>query len=290
MFQPCTCVSLHIYEKSCLPEEAGAAYAAGFKTTSDPMATVSVGLLVSEHPERARVLEQFGIDYCCGGKSTLKEACDKKGIRLEEVLKKFAEADRKGSSSTEPDWTRTSLADLIDDIVTSYHQPLRKELPRLAALLEKVAKAHGDNHPETVKVLDVFKAFRQELELHMQKEELILFPGIKSIEAGGNPRAFGCGGGVEHPIEMMIQEHDAAGDALSTMRQLTNNFLPPQDACNTYKILLQSLAELELEMHQHVHKENNILFPRTLALAASAPAAAGSAMPRSSSYDKGAPR
>src|SRR5262249_49565704 len=147
---------------------------------------------------------------------------------------------------------------------------LREELPRLSQLAEKVARVHGENHPEMTELVDVFKPFREQLELHMQKEELILFPGIAGIEAGGAPRAFGCGGGVEHPIEVMTQEHDDAGEALAKMRRLTNDYTPPADACNTFKVLLHSLANLELDMQQHVHKENNILFPRTLDLAQSA--------------------
>jgi regulator of cell morphogenesis and NO signaling len=213
------------------------------------------------------VFEQYGLDYCCGGKKTLQDACAQKGVSVDEVVEKLSAAGQKKLAGTEPDWAKTSLKEFIDHIIACYHRPLREELPRLTQLAEKVANVHGDNHPEMIELRDVFKPFREQLELHMQKEELILFPGIAGIEAGGSSRSFGCGGGVEHPIEVMTQEHDDAGEALAKMRKLTNDFTPPADACNTFKVLLHSLAKLELEMHQHVHKENNILFPRTFKLA-----------------------
>ena len=262
MFQPCSCVSLHIYEQTCMTTPKAVQ-----PTAISRFAEMSVGQLVAEHPELACVLEQFDIEYCCGGKMALYESCKQQGASLEKVLDALNLALHKEYPLTEQDWTKASLSELIEHIVSSYHEPLRKELPRLAGLAEKVAKVHGNNHPEMVNLFRVFKTFREQLELHMQKEELILFPGISSIEAGANPKSFGCGGGIEHPIEMMSQEHDEAGEALATMRKLANDYVLPKDACDTFKILLHSLAKLELDMHQHVHKENNILFPRALASA-----------------------
>lgn len=266
MFQPCSCVSLPIYEHTCVSKLARTG------SRKDLLAELSVGQIIADHPGRACVLEQYGIDYCCGGKKSLQDACSEKGIRIEEILVKFDEADRKEKTTSEPDWTKTSLKTLIDHIVTHYHQALRAELPRITERAEKVARVHGANHPEMVKVLQVLKSFKEQLELHMQKEELILFPGIVGIEAGKSPKSFGCGGGVEHPIEVMTQEHEDAGDALAELNRLTNQYTPPADACDTFKVLLHSLASLELEMHQHVHKENNILFPRAAALAKAATA------------------
>ena len=258
MFQPCSCANF--LERDI-----------HFISQSTP-----VGELVTEHPLRACVLEQYGIDYCCGGNKTLEQACMQKGVPVTEVLEKLLASDSKNVSLDESDWTKTKLKELIDHIVTSYHNPLRQELPRIAHLAEKVAKVHGGNHPEMIEVLNVFNTFREQLELHMQKEEAILFLGIVSIEAGAGIRSFGCGGSIEHPIEVMTQEHDEAGTALCTIRKLTNNFTAPPDACNTFKVLLYSLAQLESEMHQHVHKENNLLFPRAIALHKLKPAAAGS--------------
>ncbi len=266
MFQPCSCVSFPMHEQNCvalIKNELA-------ENTVDK--TQPVGKLLTQHPLWACVLEQYGIDYCCGGKTTLEEACRKKGLQVEEILEKLIAAEKQGSQSNEPDWTKVSLRELTEHIVKSYHEPLRNELHRLTQLAEKVAKVHGDNHPEMIDVLKVLNGFRTQLELHMKKEETILFPGIVNIEAGGDPKLVGCGGGIEHPIEVMSQEHDEAGEAISTMRKLTNKYTPPDDACNTFKALLYSLAQIEYEMHQHVHKENNILFPRALKIRQPSPA------------------
>jgi len=257
MFQPCSCVAYSVYEHTCVRPNRERAVA---------LPTSSVRQLVAEQPALAAVLEQYSIEYCHGTKATLQEACNEKGIAVEAVVEKLLAAERQEPSPPEPDWTKVSLRELAEYIVASYHQPLRKELPRLVELAEKVAKFHGKKHPEMIQLLDVLKSFRQELELHMEKEELILFPAISGIEAGGSPKAFGCRGGVEHPIEVMKQEHGDADEAITRMRRLTNNYTPPSDACNTFNVLLYSLAKLELEMQQHVQKENNILFPRALAL------------------------
>lgn len=262
MFQPCSCVSLSVYEQTCVAHHADLRSKA---ETNAINKTSSVGQLVAQRPMLACVLEQYGIDYCCGGKISLEEACRKKGLNVAELMEKLIAADSK-PQSTERDWTIASLKDLINHIINTYHQPLRQELTRVAPLAEKVARVHGDNHPEMVELLHIFNRFKAQLELHMQKEEMVLFPGIASIEASGTPQIFGCGGGIEHPIEVMSQEHDDAGEAMCTMRRLANDYIPPEDACNSFKVLLSSLAQIESEMHQHVHKENNILFPRALAL------------------------
>lgn len=270
MFQPCSCVSLPIYELTCAAHRQESAQLHDqSEQASTARKTTPVGQLVAERPARACVLESFGIDYCCGGKTTLEEACRNKGVGVEEVLEKLLAADQKDEPCSQ-DWMKTKLKDLVEHIIASYHEPLRQELSRVAQLTEKVARVHGGNHPEMVKVRDVFDRFKTQLELHMQKEELVLFPGIVSLETTGSPQQFGCGGGIEHPIEAMGHEHDEAGEALCTMRQLTHDYTPPEDACSSFKVLLFSLAQIESEMHQHVHKENNILFPRALELSKSA--------------------
>lgn len=268
MFQPCSCVSYPIYEQTCVihRDTANPRLEVAEAAEATISRTRAVGQLVAEHPMRACVLEQYGIDYCCGGKATLEEACRKKNLNVDEILEKLQAVDRKEEQPGVPDWTTASLKSLIDHIVTTYHQPLRQELLRVAQLAEKVARVHGDKHPEMIEVLSIFNRFKAQLELHMQKEEMVLFPGIASMEATGTPQIFGCGGGIEHPIEVMNQEHDEAGDALGAMRRLTQDYTPPEDACSSFKVLLYSLAQIESEMHQHVHKENNILFPRALQL------------------------
>jgi regulator of cell morphogenesis and NO signaling len=231
--------------------------------------TMPVGELVAERPERALVFEQYGIDYCCGGKVSLEKACAAKGVDVQDIVRRLDESDSASAGNTEPDWTKTTLRELVDHIICTYHEPLRKELPRIYQMARKVATVHGENHPEMKKLAVIFTRFRTELELHMQKEEFILFPGIIQIEQDGNSTAYvGCGTGIQHPIDVMMQEHDSAGEAIAEMRKLTNNYEPPADACNTFKVLLYALAQLESEMHRHVHKENNILFPRALSVGA----------------------
>lgn len=269
MFQPCSCVSLPIYEKTCVihsePEMQHACGNAASLSKDTP-----VGELVARHPSYACVLEQHGIDYCCGGKATLEEACGSIGLNVESLLKKFALVDQKIDVSNELDWTSASLKQLTEHIIEAYHNPLRLELSRMLPLAEKVARVHGAKHPEMIEVLNIFAQFKEELEMHMQKEELILFPSIASMESQGGTQVLGCGSGIDHPIAVMTKEHDTAGEALCSLRRLTNSFTAPEDACTSFKLLLVSLAQLESEMHQHVHKENNVLFPRAIALFGSA--------------------
>lgn len=195
---------------------------------------LTVGELVTQQPMRARVLEKYGIDYCCGGKVSLEDACRTKGLNVEEILASLIASDRERVQSDSPDWNTASLKSLIDHIISTYHQPLRQELSRVAQFAEKVSRVHGENHPEMIQVLNVFNRFKAQLELHIQKEEMVLFPAIASMEATGSPQFFGCGGGIEHPIEVMNQEHDDAGEALSTLRNLTHDYTPPEDACSTF--------------------------------------------------------
>lgn len=265
MFQPCSCVSVSENEHS------DSVYSD--RTNRAFLINQTLGSIVTELPEFACIFEQYGLDYCCGGKKLLEQACNEKGISVNQLLAKLneyqIEAEQNKQLEIEPDWTKTTLRALTEHLITRYHERLRIELPRLSELTKKVARVHRVNHPEMVEVSRIFHLFREQLEQHMQKEELILFPAITSIESG-RTTYFGCGGSVDHPIEMMTKEHDDAGEALSMMSKLTNDYTPPEDACNTFKILLHSLAALELEMHQHVHKENNILFPRALKLAGAA--------------------
>ena len=223
---------------------------------------LTVGEMVVEYPARARVFEDFGIDYCCGGKIPLAEACATRGIDRDAVLKALHKSEAIASSESEKDWSQESMTSLVDHIIGTHHAYLREEFPRLTRMTERVAQVHGQRHSELPQVRDVFAALRNELELHMQKEELILFPMIKTLNSGA---AAGHCGTIENPIRMMEQEHANAGDALSTLRELTSGFAPPADACNTYRVMLDCLAKLEADLHKHIHKENNILFPKALA-------------------------
>lgn len=226
--------------------------------------TRTVGEIVSERTSRSRVFEQFGIDYCCGGSVTLDEACRKSDVDIDDVCTALDEQHPASGDADEPDWSTLSLSDLADDIVARHHTLLRAELPRLGGLIDRVLDAHGANHPELKDLRDIFAALQNELYSHMMKEERALFPIVKQLEQarsqGLKSIQFHCGS-VNNPIQVMEHEHDSAGAALRRMRELTSGFQPPGDACTTYRALLSGLQELEADLHLHIHKENNILFP-----------------------------
>lgn len=222
----------------------------------------TVGQLVVARPERARVLERFGIDYCCGGKKPLEDACRDRGVCFEEVVQAIETEDRR-EPADERDWSQAGLTELADHIVERHHGYLRQELPRLEALIEKVCDVHGERRPALRKLREVLHRFRGELEAHMFKEEQILFPMCRQLDAAGSLPQFHCGS-VQNPIRVMFEEHDDAGTALLQMYSLTDGYTPPADACNTYRAMLSGLAELQADMHQHVHLENNVLFPRAI--------------------------
>ena len=227
-------------------------------------ATATVGQLVVESPARARVFERYGIDYCCGGKIPLADACAKKGVDLQQVLHDLLNEDAQPAAPAQ-DWAAASLNELTQHIVSTHHAYLRQELPRLEFLTQKVVNAHGERHVALQQVHHIFMNLKADMEAHMRKEEEILFPMCQQLDSATEIPEFHCGS-LRHPIAVMLREHDDAGVALETMRQLTQNYTPPADACNTYRAMLVSLAQLEADMHQHVHKENNILFPRAIAL------------------------
>jgi regulator of cell morphogenesis and NO signaling len=226
--------------------------------------TRTVGNIVRERIGAARVFERFGIDYCCGGDVPLEAACRQSGVGVDEVCTALEEEASALPEAGEPDWATLSLTELADDIVARHHTWLRSELPRLGGLIDRVLDAHGANHPELNELRDVFAALQNELYSHMMKEERVLFPIIRQLEEA---RAQGLGsiqfhcGSVNNPIRVMEHEHDDAGAALRRMRELTGGFQPPEDACESYRALLAGLQDLETDLHLHIHKENNILFP-----------------------------
>jgi regulator of cell morphogenesis and NO signaling len=234
-------------------------------THIDPQATV--GQLVTDRPGRSRVFETLKIDYCCGGKRPLAEACGKRGLDTQAVVellrKADAEADHGGAGTVDP--VALSLTDLADHIEREHHAYLRRELPRLDRITEKVSHVHGEADPRLAEVRRAFCALRDELTSHMMKEETILFPMIRQLEQADGLPSSRCGS-IANPIRQMETEHEHAGGALATMRAATDGFQPPEWACNTYRAMLDGLAHLERDMHQHVHKENNVLFPRALEL------------------------
>lgn len=231
--------------------------------------TRTVGDLVRERPGRARVFEDLGIDYCCGGRDSLSEACASAGLRVEDVSRRLRESDASQTGVTETDWTKEPLSRLVDHILETHHAYLRDELPRLADSIDRIVAAHAEGHPELREVRSVFTALKTELESHMAKEEQVLFPLIRELEqseeAPGQAPEFHCDS-LRNPIAVMESEHSDAGEALGRLRRLTAGFTTPEDGCATYRRVMDGLRELESDLHRHIHKENNILFPRAVEL------------------------
>lgn len=233
--------------------------------TIDPQATV--GQIVTERPARSHVFETLQIDYCCGGKLPLSEACRKRGLDTQAVIDRILTADAKEDQydSMTVDVDAMSLTELADHIEREHHAYLRAELPRLDGITEKVQRVHGEKDPRLADVRNAFCALRDEMTSHMMKEEQILFPMIRQLEQPESRPSFHCGS-ISNPIRQMEAEHDQAGEALAIMRAATDDFNPPEWACNTYRAMLDGLAHLERDMHQHVHKENNVLFAKAVEL------------------------
>lgn len=228
----------------------------------------SVGQWVRHHPQVAPIFEELQFDYCCGGDATLAEACGDSGFNLEDVLARLRSAIAEQEAPPAENWDDKPLRELCDHIESTHHAFLRGELPRLEGLVGKVVQAHCDAHPELVELEGALRGLRAELEPHMFKEERILFPAIRQLEGSDGVPRFPFGS-VGNPIDVMEREHDAAGAALRAIRRITDEFRPPEEACSTWRVMLEGLSRLETDMHQHIHKENNILFPRAQQLEAS---------------------
>ncbi|MGA2195930.1 MAG: iron-sulfur cluster repair di-iron protein [Bryobacteraceae bacterium] len=229
---------------------------------------ITVGELAARMPRSAQVFEQFGIDYCCGGGQAFDQVCRARGLDPAAVLAEIErQADPAAGAASQSDWQSTPLTLLIDHIVGTHHAYMKTELPRLDGKLEKILAKHSARHGAVLLPLaETFRAMKEELEGHLLKEEMILFPLIRSLDEGGPAaREFHCGS-VQNPIRVMVAEHDSAGQALGGMRQLTAGYTPPEDACNTFRAFYCGLEEMERDLHQHIHLENNILFPRAVDL------------------------
>lgn len=231
-------------------------------------ATLTLAELAANTPNAVRILEQHGLDYCCGGKQTVEQACIAKGLDPRQVLKEIDESAPAGAPTR--DWKTAPLQDLVTHIVDNHHAYLKRELPALQARIEKVVAVHGARDPQMLPQLaQVFAGLQSELEMHMQKEECILFPFIVRYgvaEARNLPTPPVPFGSIAHPIAVMESEHAGAGDALEQIRDLTGGYNPPAYACATVRALYAGLKTLESDLHTHIHLENNILFPRAIAL------------------------
>ncbi len=233
--------------------------------------TTTVGEIAVEVPNATREFEKLGIDYCCGGSRTLGEACADAKISVEETLERLQKSMAATPPQGQQDWQALPLSDLIAHITSTHHVFVREECPRIETLVAKVLSVHGKNHPELLQVQQVFSGLAEELSVHLMKEEQVLFPYIFRMEESvlsGEPAPPAMFGTVVNPVRMMMQEHDGAGDALRSLRAITNDYAVPGDACISYRTLFQALQGFEADLHQHIHLENNILFPRAVALEA----------------------
>lgn len=228
------------------------------------VADIAIGSLAA-----VRVFERFGIDYCCGGRRALDEVCREKGVDADQ-LRRELDAAIHASPTPARDWNTTPLQELVNHIVTAHHGYLRREFQPLTERLAKVYRVYNERYGDTLIGLpEVFSALRSEMEMHMFKEERVLFPSIVATEVAANfggplpPSPFGT---VANPIQMMEAEHDSAGQLLASIRTITGNYEIPDRACVTYRALMNGLKEFEEDLHLHIHLENNILFPRAIQL------------------------
>lgn len=237
-------------------------------------ATISVdmtlGDIAAQYPQTRFVMEQLALDYCCGGKKTLRESATQAGRDPDDVLAALTRAIENRPAQDQIDFTTLPPAQLVDYIKSSHHLWLRQHLPRISALMEKVSRAHARAHGEMLHSLaEVVEILRADISLHLEKEEQILFPYIRQLDACRRNRVemppMHCGT-VQNPIRQMEYEHDEAGAALAKMRDITDSYRLPADACESFKALYDELHALELDLHQHIHLENNILFPKAIAL------------------------
>jgi regulator of cell morphogenesis and NO signaling len=226
--------------------------------------------LALENPAVTRVFEKLGIDYCCGGNKSLGEACRAANLNMDQVLDSLEMADQSARAAQEEhNWQTEALTDLIAHIKSTHHKYTREEIARLGPLCDKVCSVHGKNHPELLQIREIFQSLAQELTTHLMKEEMVLFPYIIRMEEAmieNGPIVPAPFGTVQNPVSMMEHEHDSAGNALRVMHKASNGYSAPADACVSYQTLYKALAEFEADLHRHIHLENNILFPRAVAM------------------------
>ncbi|HEY8661426.1 MAG TPA: iron-sulfur cluster repair di-iron protein [Hanamia sp.] len=227
----------------------------------------TLGEIAAKDLRKAQVFKKYGLDFCCGGKKTVKEACAEKGLDVTKIEQELQTADKNISTARPLPYNEWSLDFLADYIVNTHHSYVKKTIPDLRSYASKVASVHGNRHPELLAISQLTDEVCEELSLHMVKEETVLFPYIKQLVASknnGNPLQKGTFNTIQAPIDMMEHEHDVVGKKLEQIRTLSNNYALPDDACASYSFLYKTLEEFEYDLHIHVHLENNILFPKSL--------------------------
>ena len=226
----------------------------------------TVGEIVKQDFRAADVFSSYGIDFCCGGKISVTEACTNANCDESSVINDL-EALRNQAGSAVHDFDSWNIGFLADYIIHTHHQYVSKAIPQILPLAQKVADVHGENHLEVIRINELFTDLAEELLAHMQKEEQILFPYIKKLavdESAGKCTDPSCFGTIASPISVMEQEHENAGVILKELFRLSDGYTPPEDACNTFGVLFGKLKEFEDDLHRHIHLENNILFPKAI--------------------------
>ncbi|MBS1730915.1 MAG: iron-sulfur cluster repair di-iron protein [Bacteroidetes bacterium] len=227
----------------------------------------TLGEIAAKDLRKAEVFKKYGLDFCCGGKKTVKEACAEKGLDVTKVEKELQQANQSVSDMRPLPYNDWSMSFLADYIVNTHHSYVKRILPDLEAYADKVARVHGKHHPELLQINELVKDVCEEMAPHLIKEENILFPFIKQLDHNENKtgslqhNAFKS---VESPIDMMQHEHEIVGRKMEEIRELSNNYEVPADGCASYAFLFKNLDEFEKDLHIHVHLENNILFPKAL--------------------------
>lgn len=221
-----------------------------------------VGELVAEDFRNAHVFSRFGIDFCCGGGRSLASACERAGAEPTEVLHALSQLAAEGT----PDdaLAKLPLGELIEHIEATHHKYIRDTAPLLLEYAQKMVRAHGEHYEEIKPLAGWIRALMDDLLPHLQKEEQILFPAIRALSQGQEFNA--CFGHIGNPIRAMEYEHNEAGQILAKLQQLTNHYQAPEHACTTWRVCYATLAEFEADLHRHIHLENNLLFPKALAL------------------------
>jgi regulator of cell morphogenesis and NO signaling len=230
---------------------------------SEAFEQTTVGEIVSSDFRAAEVFERFGIDFCCGGRQSVGDACRTAAVdpaRIREALQTLPAA-----GAPQGDEAAWPISQLVDHILTTHHEYLRSSIPMISRHLTKLADVHGERHPELLQVQVLFEEMAADLMQHMVKEERVLFPYIRELGAHTVDPSWPCPfGTVENPIRMMEREHQEAGDQLRMIRELTHGFAVPGDGCATYRVCFAELLHFERDLHRHVHLENNVLFPKAI--------------------------
>jgi regulator of cell morphogenesis and NO signaling len=229
---------------------------------------ITIGEYVAKDFRTAAIFSKYGIDFCCKGNRTIEEACEKKDINADQLMDQLNIVFTTKNDST-IDFKIWPLDLLADYIEKTHHRYVEEKTQILLPFLDKLCKVHGANHPELFEINELFIGCAGELAQHMKKEELILFPFIKKMAKAAlieEPIAKPQFGTVKNPIAMMMEEHETEGDRFVTIASLTNNYTPPADACNTFRVTYAMLADFEQDLHKHIHLENNILFPSAMLL------------------------